>query len=156
VAIHRILRSSRLNVDDYFLQLAKIVGLRSTCARRAVGCVLVDQNNHVMATGYNGVHSGAIHCLDRPCSAATSKSGEGLEECKAIHAEVNALVQCADVQSIYAVYCTASPCVHCMRLILNTSAERVVFHERYPHEESFELARMHGVSMYHLGPKSES
>ena len=57
---------SRLSNDEYFLEIANTVSQRGTCARRKVGCVLVDSANHIVATGYNGVPSGFIHCLDQP------------------------------------------------------------------------------------------
>ena len=127
--------------------MAKLVARRSTCARRSVGCVLVDEHNHVLATGYNGVASGEPHCIESPCPGAGAPSGEGLHLCQAIHAEVNALVQCADVMRIAIVYCTASPCAHCMRLLVNTGARAIAFAERYPHEESFKIADRAGITM---------
>ena len=78
----------RLEIDEYFLNMAKITALRSTCKRRQVGCILVDSNNHVAATGYNGVPKGFKHCLDYPCKGADAASGTRLNECKAVHAEM--------------------------------------------------------------------
>ena len=71
--------NSRIGVDKYFLQMANLVGERSTCRRRKVGCVLVDSSNHVVATGYNGVPTHFEHCLDSPCEGAFYPSGQGLE-----------------------------------------------------------------------------
>lgn len=48
--------------DEWALELAKLCAQRSTCLRRAVGCVLVNARGHVLATGYNGVASGMPHC----------------------------------------------------------------------------------------------
>lgn len=127
---------SRLKTDEYFLGMAMLVAQRATCARRKVGCVLVDRHYHVMATGYNGVAAGRKHCTDYPCPGASLPSGEGLHKCEAIHAEVNALLQCHDIALIDTVYCTVSPCVHCARLLLNTSARRIVFYEMYPHKDA--------------------
>ena len=56
----------RLEIDEYFLNMAKLAALRSTCKRRQVGCILVDSNNHVAATGYNGVPKGFKHCSRLP------------------------------------------------------------------------------------------
>lgn len=125
--------------DQYFLALAKLVSTRGTCSRRNVGCVLVDERRHIIATGYNGVPSGFAHCIDSPCPGASAKSGEGLDLCEAIHAEQNALLQCANVYAIDTVYCTASPCITCLKLLLNTSCKRIVFLEEYPHSRSKEL-----------------
>ena len=126
----------RMQIDEYFLSMAQLVAKRSTCARRSVGCVLVDIRNHVIATGYNGVPSGFPHCIDNPCEGAYAKSGESLLECQAIHAEMNALIQCNDAYSIDTVYCTTSPCHYCVRHLLNTSAKRIVSLEEDPHPKA--------------------
>lgn len=116
---------------EYFLDIARRVSQLATCPRRKVGCVLVDRHQHIMATGYNGVPSGIQHCTDDPCPGAKFPSGQGLEHCLAIHAEQNALLQCSDVTRIDTVYCTTQPCLTCTKLLLNTSAHRVIFSE--PH-----------------------
>lgn len=122
--------------DEYFLKMAELVSMRATCSRRNVGCVLVDSRAHVLSTGYNGPASGQPHCIDIPCKGAACKSGTGLELCEAIHAEANALLQCPDVYRIETAYCTDSPCIHCVKLLLNTSCKSIVFLREYPHNES--------------------
>ena len=117
--------------DTYFLKMATLVAERGTCVRRRVGCVLVNHRRHVLATGYNGVAAGLPHCIDAPCAGATCPSGSGLDKCEAIHAEQNALLQCRDVYSIDTCYTTLSPCMHCLKLLLNTSCKRIVFAEEY-------------------------
>lgn len=129
----------RLGTDDYFVKMARLVAQRATCHRRAVGCVLVNQQNHVIATGYNGVAKGQPHCIDTPCAGAHCASGTGLHLCEAIHAEQNALLQCSNINDIHTAYVTASPCIQCIRLLLNTSCHRIVFAEEYPHTESKQL-----------------
>ena len=121
----------RIPSEWYFLKMAHLVSERGTCARRKVGCILVNSKKHVIATGYNGVSSGQEHCIDNPCKGARLKSGQGLDLCEAIHAEQNALLQCKDVYDIDTVYCTLSPCIHCLKLLLNTSAKHIIFMEKY-------------------------
>jgi len=128
-------RTTRPTSDEYFMLMATLVSTRGTCARRMVGCVLVNQRNHVMATGYNGVASGLPHCIDVPCPGAKYKSGTGLDQCQAIHAEQNALLQCYNVHEIMTVYCTTMPCIHCVKLLLNTSCKRIVFRNIYAHHK---------------------
>lgn len=114
-------------VDDYFMDMARLAARRATCARRSVGCVLVDQRRHVLATGYNGVAAGMPHCNEgHPCSGACAPSGTRLDECEAIHAEQNALLQCRDVNAIDVAYVTVFPCITCTKLLLNTSCRRIV------------------------------
>lgn len=73
------------------------------------------------------------------CTGAFSQSGTNLDGCEAIHAEQNALLQCKDVREIHTCYCTASPCITCVKLLLNTGCQRVVFLEEYPHPAAGEL-----------------
>lgn len=123
------LRPSR---DFVFSMIANDLSLRATCGRRKVGCVLVNERGHVLATGYNGVPSGWTHCAEHnPCPGLKAESGSKLDECYAIHAEQNALLQCADVHKIHTCYVTVSPCVHCVKLLLNTSCSRIVSPELY-------------------------
>ncbi len=128
---------ARPNRDEYFSAMAQLTANRTTCHRRAVGCVIVNWQGHVLSTGYNGVARGTPHCRGGDkCAGADLPSGTGLDLCKAIHAEQNALLQCPDVEQIFAVYVTASPCLTCVKLLLNTSCTRIVFSEQYPHDEA--------------------
>lgn len=127
---------SRITRDQWAMKLAVVTAERSTCVRRQVGCILLNERGHVIATGYNGVAAGLEHCIDNPCPGARMKSGTGLDDCQAIHAEQNALLQCRNVYEIDVAYVTASPCVTCTKLLLNTSCKRVVYLEEYPHAQS--------------------
>ena len=129
----------RLSRDETFMRMVFTLAHRSTCLRRRVGCILTDVNGHVLATGYNGVAAGAPHCIDEPCPGANEPSGQGLDKCQAIHAEQNALLQCKNTLAIHTAYCTDSPCIHCVKLLMNTSCQRIVFAREYPHSDSEEL-----------------
>lgn len=147
---------SRPTKDQWALQLASITAARTTCCRRAVGCVLLNARGHVLATGYNGVAAGLPHCNEsrtprkwveghskiyfpNACSGATSLSGTNLDGCQAIHAEQNALLQCKDIYSIDVCYVTTSPCMTCTKLLLNTSCHRIVYLDEYPQASAKEL-----------------
>ena len=146
----------RPSTDDYFMEMAGLVAGRSTCVRRSVGCVLVDRRNHVLATGYNGVPSGAPHCNDlrsmspgplepsvlefpHACAGARAKSGHSLDSCMSIHAEQNAILQCRDAHAIKTAYVTAFPCPTCAKLLLNTSCEMIVFENDYGDNAGYEM-----------------
>ena len=79
--------------------------------------------------GYRGKF--VVEGVDDTCGGAKFKSGEGLDVCQAIHAEQNALLQCKDVYDIETIYCTVSPCIHCVKLLLNTSVKNIIFGEKY-------------------------
>ena len=123
-------------IDNYFMKIANVVATRGTCIRRQVGCVLINARNHIIATGYNGVAKDFPHCIDEPCKGADGKSGEKLGECEAIHAEQNAMLQCKNIYGIETCYSTVSPCIHCVKLLLNTSCTKIVFNEEYPHPDA--------------------
>lgn len=127
------------------MAMALVVSRRATCHRRRVGCVLTNARGHVLATGYNGVASGMMHCIEAPCPGALMPSGSGLDSCLSIHAEMNSLMQCSDPWAIEDVYCTTSPCVHCIKMLMNTSAKTIWFYEEYPHAESKNLWLMSGI-----------
>lgn len=139
----------RLSRDEWALKLALLTAQRTTCCRRAVGCVLLNARGHVLSTGYNGVAAGLPHCnhhdqydpigFPHACSGATAPSGTNLDGCQAIHAEQNALLQCRDMYAIHTAYVTASPCMTCCKLLLNTSCQRIVYVEEYPHSAAKDL-----------------
>ncbi len=148
---------ARLNRDSWALKLALITAQRSTCFRRAVGCVLLNVRGHVLATGYNGVAASLPHCNEEifpiskedtlphalrfphMCAGALAPSGTQLDACQAIHAEQNALLQCADVHAIHTCYVTTSPCMTCTKQLLNTGCQRIVYLDEYPHTAAGEL-----------------
>jgi dCMP deaminase len=131
-----------------FLKMAKVLSEQSTCARRNVGCVLVDCHNHIIGSGYNGNAASLPHCIDVPCAGATLASNQGLELCEAIHAEQNALMQCNNIEHIAIAYCTTSPCVHCTKMLLNTFCHTIIFCEKHASfESSYELWRRSGRVM---------
>lgn len=148
----------RPSTHEYFLEMAKLVATRGTCYRRRVGCVLVDARNRVIATGYNGVPSGERHCNHvtntglHPyiCEAALSKSGTELGSCRAIHAEINALISCRNPEDIRIAYNTASPCKLCIGPLLNTPCEEIVFLEVYPHPEARDQWLRNGRKWLHF------
>ncbi len=123
---------ARPTLDEYFSAMADLVSTRGTCARRKVGCVLVDARGVVLSTGYNGSPAGFVHCVDVECPGASLTSGYGLDMCRAIHAEQNALLFCRDPGAVNACYSTTAPCPTCAKMLLNTPCRRVIFHDPYP------------------------
>jgi dCMP deaminase len=124
------------------MNMARTVAGMSTCDRRQVGCVLVDSQRVILSTGVNGVPPNFAHCRDNPgheCPGIGLPSGTGLDQCEAIHSEINALISCPDISRVDTVYCTSSPCVACTKVLLRTSARRIVFIEEYPHPKAQEM-----------------
>ena len=122
-----------------FMFIADSLSTLSTCKRREVGCVLVDKRDRIISVGYNGVASGAVHCTDIPCKGSQLLSGEGLDLCEVIHAEANALLVCEKPFEIVACYTTTAPCIHCVKLLANTSCQEIILKDAYPHKEAEKL-----------------
>lgn len=126
-------RVTRPSLEAWGLGLAVLTSHRSTCARRQVGCVLLDQKGRVLATGYNGVPAGHSHCNDGyPCAGADAPSGTRLDECLAIHAEQNAILQCKAPDDVYYACCTTMPCPTCLKMLFNTGCQVLVVKDLYP------------------------
>ena len=139
-------RISQQNKDIYFLEIAHLVASRATCPRRKVGCVLVDSKQHIVATGYNGVPAGFIHCTDVPCEGAKLPSGTGLDLCEAIHSEVNAFLQLRSDDELTA-YMTVTPCYSCSKMFANSNVVRIVASEAYVHERGRQMLNEAGIQL---------
>ena len=50
--------SNRKSWEKYFMEITQLVATRSTCDRAMVGCVLVNDDNRIVSSGYNGSVSG--------------------------------------------------------------------------------------------------
>lgn len=141
------------------MEIARLVGSRSTCLRRQVGAVLVKDKN-ILATGYNGTPSGIRHCQEIGCLRArlSVPSGERHELCRGLHAEQNAIIQAAKHGvniSGATLYCTNSPCIICSKMIINAGIVRIVFLEGYPDELSVEMLRESGIEVEQFGTETE-
>jgi len=129
--------------DEYFLRIAREVSTRSTCIRRAVGAVLV-RDLRILTTGYNGPPAGLPHCIEIGClrDRLGVPPGERHELCRGLHAEQNALIQAA-IHGISVkgatLYCTATPCSLCAKMLINAGVLRIVAAEEYPDDFAREL-----------------
>ena len=128
--------NERPSWEQYFLTITRQVAERSTCKRAKVGAVIVRDKN-ILATGYNGAPAGLAHCTEVGCLIYESKtpSGEIEENCyRTIHAEINAIAQAAkNGVSIRdaAIYVTHTPCIHCMKVLLNTGIKQIFYERDY-------------------------
>lgn len=142
--------------DEYFMEMALLTAKRSTCMRRNVGAVIV-QDKHIIATGYNGAPKGIPHCEEiGGCLREQMKipSGERHELCRALHAEQNAIIQAATLaQSIEgaSIYITNQPCVICAKMIINAGIKRIVVREGYPDVLAVDLLAEAGLKIVMLG-----
>ena len=144
--------SDRPTWHQYFLTITRNVAERSTCTRAKVGAVIVRDKN-ILATGYNGAPAGMPHCLDVGCLVYTSKtpSGEVEENCfRTIHAEINAIAQAAKNGASIRdadIYITHTPCIHCVKVLINTGIRRIFYEREYKRATIEELLRGGNLEM---------
>ncbi|GBR76065.1 deoxycytidylate deaminase [Candidatus Termititenax persephonae] len=130
--------------DEYFMDLAEVIAKRSTCLRRQVGAIIVE-DKHILATGYNGAPRGIANCWELgSCLRQETKvpSGERHELCRGSHAEQNAITQAAyhGVKIAGAsIYCTHMPCIICAKMIINAGLRRIVFKNFYPDDLAMQM-----------------
>jgi len=138
--------------DEYFMGIAELTAKRSTCLRRNVGAVIV-QDRHIVATGYNGAPRGIDHCAQRGGCLREElgiPSGERHELCRALHAEQNAIIQAATFgHSIEGgiIYITHAPCVICSKMIINAGIKKIIVGAEYPDAFSVEILEEAGLKI---------
>lgn len=133
----------RLTKDEYYLEIAKAVALRSTCLKRQYGAVIVN-NDEIISTGYNGAPRGECQCCDmeycykdkfhKPISSISAVHGEQYGSCVAVHAEQNAIISASRKEIKGATLYLAcldenikpAPCNYCDRTIKNAGIIKVV------------------------------
>lgn len=146
--------TQRPSLDEYFLEIAFVVGKRATCLRRNVGAVIV-RDKRILSTGYNGAPSGMEHCLEIGCIREMEKIPSGIrhEKCRAVHAEQNAIIQAAIHGVSIAgatLYCTHQPCILCTKMIINSNIKRVVYATLYPDTDSLKIFKDADVEVEHI------
>ncbi len=137
---------SRTTWDEYFMNIAREVATRATCARKHVGAVIV-RDRTILSTGYNGSIRGTDHCDD---------AGHMMEDghcVRTIHAEMNAIIQAAKNGTAIegaSIYVTASPCWNCFKAIANAGLHRICFGEFYRDQRIFDVATALGIELVDL------
>ena len=144
--------SDRLSWHQYFLTITRNVAERSTCTRAKVGAVIVRDKN-ILATGYNGAPAGLPHCLDVGCLIYVSQTPDGgvEENCyRTIHAEINAIAQAARNGAAIregSIYITHSPCIHCLKVLVNTGIKTIYYERPYKLETLEDIVRHTDVAL---------
>ena len=148
--------SPRPGWDEYFMQIAGIVALRSNCMKRKVAALIV-KDRRIVSTGYNGTPRGVRNCNEGGCPRCNSlaASGTNLEECFCSHGEENAIVQAAyhgiSVKDA-TLYSTFSPCLICTKMIINAGIREVVYRQDYPlNDSALKLLGEAGVVVRQVG-----
>ncbi len=137
-----MIENIRVDKTNYYLNIAKAVADRSTCLRKKIGCVIVN-NDEIISTGYNGAPRGRKNCID--LGFCTKKKffpdirHAGYEACRSVHAEQNAIISASRKSMIgstlYLVSYRddtgeydegATACQMCRKMIINAGIKNVV------------------------------
>ena len=133
---------SRLTkTDEYYLQIADAVSIKSKCLKKHYGAIIV-KNNELISTGFNGPARGEAHCT-KCTKVGSDKDVVEYSSCPAIHAEQNAIISASRQEMLGSVLylsgrdvngtideiglpIAARPCEICLRLIKNAGIEKVI------------------------------
>lgn len=118
----------RPDIDEYFLEMARLAATRATCPRKHVGAVIV-KDRRTVSTGYNGSPKKMPHCTDVGC--LMKKVGDRESCIRTLHAESNALDDAGRRAEGATLYCTVTPCYECAKRIINAGIIRVVVTDHY-------------------------
>jgi dCMP deaminase len=163
----------RISRENLFMEVAHLVGERSTCKRAKVG-VVATLEGRIIATGYNGAPKGMPHCLDVDCDIQMVRSHalqpvirnladaqnipdrfkykEEVHCVRAVHAEANLIAWSARTGTSLLtseLYCTHQPCYTCCKLLINAGVSAIHYCEKYGDESSIELLREANVLVWH-------
>lgn len=135
----------RKSWDEYFMEITEIVATRSTCDRAFVGCILVNKDNRIVSTGYNGSLSGNPSCDE---IGHTMRDGHCIAT---IHAEMNALLYCAKEGITVKgckCYVTHFPCLNCTKALLQAGITEIYYKDDYRVDEyALELIKNNNIKL---------
>ncbi len=128
------------NLDYRYLRMARIWAENSYCIRRQVGCLVVKEKM-IISDGYNGTPSG----FENVC-----EDDNKVTKPYVLHAEANAITKLARSSNNSdgaTLYVTASPCIECAKLIIQSGIRRVVYGEQYRLNDGIDLLKRAGIEV---------
>lgn len=129
-------------LDERYLRMAQIWSENSYCERRKVGAIIV-RDNMIISDGYNGTPSGFPNICEE----------NNITFPYVLHAEANAITKVARSNNSSegsTLYVTASPCMECSKLIIQSGIKRVVFSDLYRIQDGLDLLRKAGIEVVHM------
>jgi len=116
-------RTDYITWDEYFMGVAVLAAKRSKDPNTQVGACIVDENNVIISTGYNGFPKG---CSDD--EFPWNREGEITKYPFVVHAELNAILN-ATVKSLRGskIYVALFPCNECAKAIIQSGIKEVVY-----------------------------
>ena len=135
--------SKQNKFDERYLRMAQIWSENSYCQRRKVGALVV-KDKMIISDGYNGTPSG----FENVC-----EDDNNVTKPYVLHAEANAITKLARSHNNSegaTLYVTASPCIECAKLIIQSGISRVVYGEKYRLDEGINLLQRAGIEVVYL------
>ena len=129
--------------DRRYLRMARIWAENSYCVRRNVGALIVKERM-IISDGYNGTPTG----FENIC-----EDDKGDTKAYVLHAEANAITKVAQSSNSSkgaTLYTTASPCLECAKLIIQSGIIKVVYGEEYRITDGLELLQRAGIQTVYL------
>ena len=126
--------------DEKYMQMAAVWATNSYCKRRQVGALLV-KDRMIISDGYNGTPAG----FENVC-----EDENGVTKPYVLHAEANAISKVAKSGNSAdgaTLYVTASPCMECAKLIIQSGIRRVVYRDEYRLTDGIDLLRRAGIEV---------
>lgn len=108
---------------ENFMDIAKTISQASKDPSTKVGSVIVDSNQRIVSTGYNGFVSGNDEnymTFDKPMKYGLI-----------IHAEMNALLFARQNVTNNTLFTTHSPCSECLKHILQCGIRKIYYDKLY-------------------------
>lgn len=141
--------NKQLILDSRYMRMALIWAENSYCKRRKVGALIV-KDKMIISDGYNGTPSG----FENVCEDDFYKTKPYV-----LHAEANAITKVAKSNNSSegaTLYVTASPCIECSKLIIQSGIKRVVYSEPYHTEDGIDLLKRAGIELVYCNLKDLS
>jgi len=138
-------KQKQLHLDLRYLRMARIWAENSYCQRRKVGALVV-KDKMIISDGYNGTPSG----FENVCEDENNVTHPYV-----LHAEANAITKLARSSNNSdgaTLYVTASPCIECAKLIIQSGIKRVIYAEKYRLTDGIDLLERANIEVKYLNP----
>lgn len=137
-------REDYISWSEYFMGIAFISSLRSKDPRTQVGACIVDTENHILSTGYNGAPLN-LNDDDLPWNSLGEENGDimNIKNTFVCHAEANAIDNYngnKEKLKNSTIYVTLFPCVECAKRIIQNKIKKVIFLKQYSSLEQITAA----------------
>ena len=118
-------RRDYITWDDYFMGVALLAAERSKDPNTQVGACIVDKENRILSTGYNGFPHG---CSDDAFPWGRDGAEGETKYPFVVHAELNAILN-ASGKSLNdsKLYVALFPCNECAKAIIQSGVKEVVY-----------------------------